>query len=181
MRLRLKGDDARQNFVGKGPYSQSYGFSSSHVQVWELDHKEGWVLKNWCFLTLVLEKTVGSPLDNSETKPVHPKENQPWIFIGRTEAEAEVPTLWPPDAKSHLIGKDPDAGKDWGQKEKRATENETVGWHHWLNGHEFEQTQGNSEGEGSLQLMGSQTVGRKLATEQQDGSQGTGPVWFYRS
>ena len=107
---------------------------------WELDHKEGWVLKNWCFQIVLLEKTLESPLD-SKIKPVNPKGNQPWIFTGRTDAEAEAPVLWPPDAKSQLNGKDPDAGKDWRQEDKGMTEDEVVGWHHWLNGHESEQTQ----------------------------------------
>ena len=110
-----------------GPYCQSYGFSSSHVQMWELDHKEGWAPKNWCFRTVVLEKTLKSPLD-SKIKPVNPKGNQPWIFIGRSDAEA--PILWPPDVRSWLIGKDPDAGKDWRQKEKGTTEDLMVEWHH---------------------------------------------------
>ena len=118
--------------------------------MWELDHKEGWVLKNWCFWTVVLEKTLESPLDCKEIKPVNPKGNQPWTFIGRTDAEAEALILWLPDAKSQLTGKDPDAGKDWRQEEKETTEDEMVGWHHWLNGHEFEQTLGDSEGQRSL-------------------------------
>ena len=122
-------------------FGQSYGFSSSHVWMWELDHKEGWAPKNWHFLNVVLEKTLQSPLDIKEIKPVNPKENQPWIFIGRTDAEAEAPIIWPPDAKGQLIGKDPDAGKDWRQEEKGTTEDEMVGWHHRLNEHEFEQTQ----------------------------------------
>ena len=105
----------------KGPYSSSYGFSGRHVRMWELDHKEGCAAKNWCFWTVVLEKTLESPLDSKELKPVNPKGNQPWIFIGRTDAEAEAPILCPPDAKSWLIGKDPDAGKDWGQEEKGVT------------------------------------------------------------
>ena len=138
----------KHHFADKGPYSQSYGFSSSHVKMWELDHKEGWVLKNWCFRTLVL-KTLESPLDCKEIKPVKPKGNQPWIFIGRTDAKAEAPILWPPDVMSRLIGKDPDAGKDWGQ-EKGATENETVGWHHRLIEHKFEQAPEDCEGQGSL-------------------------------
>ena len=108
----------RHHFANKGPYSQSYGFSSSHVQMWELDHKEGWAPKNWCFQTVVLEKTLGSPLDSKEIKPVNPKGNQPWIFIGRTDAEAKAPILWPPDAKSWLIGKDPDVGKIEGKRRK---------------------------------------------------------------
>ena len=105
---------------------------------------------NWCFWTVVLEKTLGSPLDFKEIQPVHPKGNQSWIFIGRTDVEAETPTLWPPDAKSQLIGKDPDAGKDWRQEEKGMTEDEMVGWHHQLDGHEFEQAPGDGEGQGSL-------------------------------
>ena len=109
--------------------SQSYGFSHSHVWILELDHKEGRVLKKWCFRTVVLEKTPESPLDSKEIKPVNPKGNQPWIFIGRTDTKAEAPTLWPPDAKSQLMGKDPDAGKDWGQEEKGMTQDEMVGWH----------------------------------------------------
>ena len=108
----------RHHFADKGPYSQSYGFSSGHVWIWELDHKEGSVPKNWCFQTLVLEKTLESPLDSEEIKPLNPKGNQPWILVGRTDAEAEVPIIWLPDAKSRLTGKDPDAGKDWRQKEK---------------------------------------------------------------
>ena len=113
----------------------------------ELDHKEGWVAKNWCFWTVVLEKTLENPLD-SKIKPVNPKGNQPWIFIGRMDPEA--PILWPPDEKSWLIRKDPDARKGWRQEEKGAAEDEMVGWHHWLNGHESEQTLGDSEGRGSL-------------------------------
>ena len=208
----------RHHFADKGPCNQRYGFSSSHICMWELEHKRGWMLKNWCFQTMVLEKTLESPLDCKEIKSVNPKGNQSWIFIGRTDAEAEVSILWPPDAKSWLIGKDPDAGKDWRQEEKRwwqkmrwldsiinskdiylskfqeivedrrawcakvngvakcwtllsdltamamcstfpldagkdwrqeereAVEDEMNGWHHWLNGHEFEQTPGDSEG-----------------------------------
>ena len=112
-------------------------------------HKEGWVLKNWCLQTVVLEKTPESPL-HSKIKLVNSNGNQPWIFIGRADAEAEAPILWPSDAKRRLIGKDPDAWKDWKQKEKGTTEDETFGWHHWLNGHEFEQTPGDGEGQGSL-------------------------------
>ena len=116
--------------------------------MWELDLKESWVEKNWCFWTVVLEKTLESPLDCKEIQPVNPKGNQSLIFIGMTEAEA--PVLWPRDAKSWLIWRDPDAGKDWGQEEKGATEDEMVGWHHWLNGHDFEQAPGDGEGQGSL-------------------------------
>ena len=108
------------------------------------------LLKNWCFWAVVLEKTLESPLDSNEIQPVHPKRNQSWIFIGRTDAEAETPILWPPDVKSWLIGKDPDAGKDWRQEEKGTTEDEMVGWHHQLNGHEFEQTPGVGDGQGGL-------------------------------
>jgi len=118
--------------------SQSYGFSSSHVWMWELDYKESWAPKNWCFWTVVLEKTLESPLDSKEIQPVHPKGIQSWIFIGRTHAEAETPILWPPDSKNWLIWKDLDAGKDWRQEKKGMTEDEMVGWHHRLNGHEFE-------------------------------------------
>ena len=125
----------RLYFANKGPSNQSYGFSSNHVWMWELGHKESWVLKNWCFWTVVLEKTLESPLDCKEIQQVHPKGDQSWIFIGRTDAETETPILWPPDAKSWLIGKDPDAGKDWRQEEKGRTEGEMVGWHHQLNGH----------------------------------------------
>ena len=129
--------------------------------MWVLNHKEGWVPKNWCFWTVVQKKTLESPLDSKEIKPVYPKENQPWIFIGRTDAEAEAPVLWPHDAKSQLTEKDPDAGKDWRQEEKRVTEDVMVGWHHSLNGHEFEQTAGDGEGQRSLtccnQSMGSQS------------------------
>ena len=128
----------RHYFANKGPSSQSCGFSSNHVGMWELDYKESWVPKNWCFWTVVLEKTLESPLDCKEIQPVHTKGNQSWIFIGRTDAEVETPILWAPDAKSWLIWKDPDSGKDWRQEEKGMTEDETVGWHHRLNGHEFE-------------------------------------------
>jgi len=124
--------------------------SSSHVWMWELDYKESWMLKNWCFWTVVLEKTLESPLDCKEIQPVHPKGDQSWIFIGMTDAEAETPILWPPDAKNWLIGKDPDAGQDWRQEEKGTTEDETVGWHHQLDGHECEQASGVGDGQGSL-------------------------------
>ena len=129
-------------------------FFSGHVWMWELDYKESWTLKNWCFWTVVLEETLESPLDCKEIQPVHPKGNQSWIFIRRADAEAETPTLWPLDGKSWLIGKDPDAWKDWRQ-EKGMTEDEMVGWHHWLNGHEFEQALGVGDGQGSLACCGS--------------------------
>ena len=128
----------RHYFANKVPSSQSYDFSNINVWMWELDYKESWALKNWCFWTVMLETTLGSPLDYKEIQPDHPKGNQSWIFIGRTDAEAETPILWPPDAKNWLIRKDSDAGKDWRRKEKGMTEDEMVGWYHWLNGHEFE-------------------------------------------
>ena len=139
----------RHYFANKGPSSRSYGFSRGHVWMWELDYKESWVLKNWCFWTVMLEKTLESPLDRKEIQPVHPRGNQSWIFIGRIDAEAETSTLWTTNAKSWLIGKDPDAGKHWRQKEE-GTEDEKVGWHQ-LNGPNFEQTLGDSEGKGSLE------------------------------
>ena len=138
------------HFANKDLYSQRYGFSCSHVWTWELDHKGGWAPKNWCFRTMELEKTIESLLDCKEIKPVNPKGNQPWIFIGRTDTKAKGPILWLPDAKSQLIGKDSDAGKDWGQEEKGVTEDETVGCHHQLNRHEFKQTPGHSEGQEGL-------------------------------
>ena len=128
----------RHYFVNKRPSSQSYVFSSSHVWMWELDYKESSAPKNWCFWTVVLEKTLKGHLDCKEIKLVHPKGNQSFIFIGRTDAEAETPILWSPDVKNWLIGKDPDVGKDWRWKEKGTTENKIVGWHHWCDGHEFE-------------------------------------------
>ena len=137
-------------FADKGLSSQSNGFSSSHVWMWDLDYKESWALKNWCFWTVVLEKTLESPLDCKETQPVHPKGDQSWILIRKTDAEAETPVLWPPDLKNWLIWKDPDAGKDWRQEEKGTTEDKIVGWHHRLDGHEFERTPGVGDGQGSL-------------------------------
>ena len=128
----------RHYLANKSPSIQSYGFPSSHVQKWQLDYKESWVPKNWCFWTVVLEKTLESSLDCKEIQPVHHKGNQSWIFIERTDAEAEAPILWPPDVKNWPIWKDPDAGKDWRQEEKGTTEDEMVGWHHRLNGHELE-------------------------------------------
>ena len=120
------------------------------VFMWELDYKEGWAPKNWCFWTVVLEKSLESPFSCKEIKPVNPKGNQCWIFIGRTDAEAEMPIFWPPDMKSWLIGKDPDAGQVWRQEEKGMTEDEMVGWHHQLGGHEFEQALGVGDRQGSL-------------------------------
>ena len=128
----------RHYFANKGLSSQSYSFASSHVWMWELDYKESWVLKNWCFWTVVLEKTLESSLDCKEIKPLNPEGSQSWILIGRTDAEAEAPILWPPDAKNWLFGKDPDAGRVWRQEEKGTTEDEMVGWCHRLYGHESE-------------------------------------------
>ena len=124
--------------------------SSGHVWMWDLGHKERWALKNRCFWTVVLEKTLESTSDCKEIKPIHPKGNQYWVFIGRTDAEAETPILWLPDAKNWFVEKDPDAGKDWRREKKGMTEDEMVGLHHWLNGHEFEQALGVGDGQGSL-------------------------------
>ena len=137
------------------PSSQSYGFSCSHIWIWELDYKESWAPKNWCFWTVVLEKTLESPLHCREIQPVHSKGDQSWVFIGRTDVEAETPILWPPDEKSWLIWKDLDAGKDWGQEEKGTTEDEMVGWHHRHNGHGFGWTPGVGDGQGGLAYCGS--------------------------
>ena len=137
--------------------------------MWELDCEESWVLKNWCFWPVVLEKTLESPLDCKEILPVHSKGDQSWVFVGRTDAEAETPILWPPQAKSWLIGKDSDAGRDWGQEAKGTTEDEMAGWHHRLDGHEFGWTPGVSWSwagrPGGLRFMGSQRVGHNWATE----------------
>ena len=128
----------RHYFANKGLSSQGYGFSSGCVWMWELNYKGSWAPKNWCFWTVMLEKTLERPLDCKEIQIVHPKGGQSWIFIGRTDAEAETPILWPPDAKNWLIWQDPNAGKNWRQEEKGTTEDEMVGWHHRLDGHEFE-------------------------------------------
>ena len=145
---------SRHPFAHKGLSSQGYGFSSGHVWMWELDCEENWMTKNWCFWTVVLEKTLESSLDCKDIHPVHLKGDQSWVFIGRTDVEVETPILWPPDAKSWLIRKDPDAGKDWGQEEKGMTEDKMVGWHQWLYGHEFEQALGVGEGQGGLMCCG---------------------------
>ena len=152
----------RRYFANKSPSSQGYGFASSHVWMWELDYKEGWASKNWWFWTVVLEKTLESPLDSKEIKPVNPRVNQLWLFTGRTDAEAEAPILWPPDAKDQVIGNNPDAGKDWRQEEKGMTEDQMVGQHHQLDGHEFEQTLGDGKAQEAwcaIQSMGSQRAG----------------------
>ena len=145
----------RHYFANKGPSSQGYGFSSGHVWMWELDYKESWVPKNWCFWTVVLEKTLESPLGCKTIQLAYPKGDQSWVFIGSTDIETETLILWSPDAKSWLIGKDPDAGKDWGQQEKGTTEDEMVRWHHRLNGHVFGWTPRAGDGQGGLACCGS--------------------------
>ena len=156
----------RHYFANKVMSGQSYGFSGSHVWMWELDYKESWALKNWCFLTVVLEKALESPLDCKEIQPVHPQGDQSWVFIGRTDAGAETPILWPPHSRSWLIGKDPDAWKDWGQEEKGMTEDEMVGWHHrriwvWVDSRSWWWT----GRPGVLWFMGSQKVRHDWTTE----------------
>ena len=140
----------RHHFASKSPYSKSYGLSNSHVWMWEPDHKEDWAPKNWCFWTAVLEKILESPLDSKEIKPVNLKRKPVLNTHWKTDAEAEAPILWPPVANRQLIGKDLDAGTNWGQEEKEVTEDEMVAWHHWLNGHELGQTPGDGEEQGSL-------------------------------
>ena len=140
----------RHYFANKGLSSQGYGFSCGHVWMWELDCEEGWAPKNWCFWSVVLEKTLESPLECKEIQPVHSEGDQPWDFFGKNDAKAETPVLWPPHVKSWLIGKDPDAGRDWGQKDKGTTEDEMAGWHHWLDGRESEWTLGVVVGQGGL-------------------------------
>ena len=130
--------EQRCYFANKVPSSQGYGFSIGHVWMWELDYKESWLLKNWCFWTVVLEKTLESPFDCKVIQPVHPKGNQSWIFIGRIDIEAETPILWPPHMKYWLIWKDPDAAKDWRREEKGMTEHEMARCHHPVNGHKFQ-------------------------------------------
>ena len=153
---RLHIQKQRHYFANKGPSSQGNGFSSGHVWMWELDYKESWAPKNWCFWTVVLEKTLESPLDYKEIQPIHLKRGQSWVFIGRTDVEAETPVLWlPPDAKSWFIWKDPDAGKHLGQEEEGTTEEEMVGWHHQLNGRGFGWTPGVGDGQGVLACCGS--------------------------
>ena len=139
----------RHYFADKGLSGQGYGFSSSHVWMWELDCEESWVLKNWCFWTVALEKTLESLLDCKEIQPIHSEGDQPWDFFGRNDAKAETPVLWPPYAKSWLTGKDSDAERNWGQ-EKGTTEDEMAGWHHRIDGREFEWTLGDGDGQGGL-------------------------------
>ena len=157
----------RHYFVNKCPPSPGYCFFSHHVWMWDLEYKESWAQKNWCFWTVVLEKTLERPLGCKEIQPVHPKGDWSWVFTGRTDVEAETPVLWPPDVKNWLIRKDPDAGKDWGQ-EKGMTEDEMVGWHHRLDGHGFDWTPGGGDGQGGLECCDSwgRKVGYDWATEQ---------------
>ena len=152
-------------FANKGPSSQGYGFSSGHVWMWELDCEEGWA-PNWCFWTVVLEKTLESPLDSKEIQPVHSEGDQSWVFFGRNDAKAETPVLWPPDAKSWLIGKESDAGRDWGQEEKGMTEDEMAGWHHQLDGRESKWTPGVGDGQGGLECCDSRGRKESDTTEQ---------------
>ena len=154
----------RHYFANKGPSSQGYGFSSTHVWMWELDYKEGWVSKNWCFWSVVLEKTLESPLDCKEIQPVHLKADQSWVFFGRTGVEGETPILCLPYEKSWLIWKGPDAGKDWKREEKGTTEDEIIGWHHRLNGHGFGWTLELVMDREALRFMGCR-VGHDWATE----------------
>ena len=140
----------RHCFADKGPSSQGYGFSSGHIWMWKLDCEESWAPRNWCFWTVMLEKTLESSLDCMEIQPVHSEGDQPWDFFGRTDAKAETPVLWPPHVKSWLIGKDFDAGRDWEQEEKGMTEDEVAGWHHGLDGRESEWTPGVGDGQGGL-------------------------------
>ena len=156
----------RHYFANKGPSSEGYDFSSGHVWMWELDCEESWALKHWCFWTVVLEKTLESPLDCKEIQWIHPKGDQSWVCIGRTDAEAETPVLWPPHVKSWLTGKDPDAGRDWGQEEKGMTEDEMAGWQHRLNGREFGWALGVGDGQGGLACCDSWRRNESKPTEQ---------------
>ena len=151
-------------FSNKGPSSKGYGFSSAHVWMWKLDYEERWAPKNWRFWTVVLEKTLESPLDCKEIQPVHLKD-QSWVFIGRADAKAETPVLWPSHAKSWRIGKDSDAGRDWGQEEKGTTEDEMAGWHHQLDGRESEWAPGVGDGQGGLAFCDSQSLKESDTTE----------------
>ena len=162
-RQRIK--KQKHYFVNKGLSSKGYGFSSSHVWMWELDYKESWTLKNWCFWMVVLEKTLESPLNSKEINPVNPKGNQSWLFIGKTDVETETPILWPLAAKSWLIWKDPDAGKDWSQEEKGMTEDKMVRWHHQFNGHSLSQLWELVMDREAFGSMVSQRVGHDWATE----------------
>ena len=168
----------RYYFANKGPYSQSYALPGSHVQMWELDHKVGSAPKYWCSWTVVLETTLESPLDCKKIQPVNCKGNQSWIFIGRTDAEAETPILWPPDVKICLIGKDPHVGKDWGREEEGGTEDEIFGMHHLLNGHKFVQILGDGEGQGSLSCCNPWGCKELDATERLNNNSSFTYLWF---
>ena len=146
---------SRDITLQQSPSIQGYGFSSGHVLMWVLDCEESWVLKNWCFWTVVLEKTLESPMDCKQIQPVHFSGDQSWVFFGRTDAKAETPVLWPPPGKSWLIGKDSDAVRVWGQEEKGRTKDEMPGWHHRLNGHEFVWTPGVFDGQEGLACFNS--------------------------
>ena len=149
--------------------------------MWELDCEESWALETWCFWTVVLEKTLESPLNCKEIQQVHPKGDKSWAFIGRTEAKAETPILWPPHVKSWIIGKDPDAGRDCGKEEKGTTEDEMAGWHHWLYGHEFELTAVVDDGQGGLACCGSWSCKELDMTERLNWTteEERGPLWFW--
>ena len=168
----------RHYFVNKVLFSKGYGVSSGLVWMWELDYKDSWVLTNWCFWTVILEKTLKSPLDCKEIQPVHPKGDQSWVFLGRTDVEAETPVLWPPDAESWLIWKDADAGRDWGQKEKGTMTDEMVGWYHLLNGHEFGWTLGVGDAQGGLSCCGSWDHKQSDMTEQLNWTEWSGSSCF---
>ena len=159
-------DSIFKSRANKGSSSQDYGFSCGHVWMWELDCEEGWALKNWCFWTVVLEKTLERPLNYKEMQPVHSEGDQPWDFFGRNDAKAETPGLWPPHVKSWLTGKDSDAGRDWGQEEKGTTEDEMAGWHRWLDGREFVWTPGVDNGQGGLACCNSWGRKESDTTEQ---------------
>ena len=161
----------------KGPYSQGYGLPSGHMQLWELDYKEGRMPKNWCLWTVVLEKNPESPLDSKAIKPVNLKGDQPWLFTGRTHAEAEAPVFWSSDANRQFIGKVPDAGKDWGQEEKRVSEDEMAGWHHWSNGHELGQTPGDGERQGNLACCSPRGCKELDTTGQLNNNNSPPPTW----
>ena len=156
---------SRDYFANKGPSSQGYGFSSGHVWMRKLECEESWVLKNWCFWTVVLEKTLESPLDCKEIQSLHSKGDQPWVFFGRNDAKTETLVLWPPHAKSWLIGKDSDAGRDWGQEEKGMTEDKIAGWHHWPDGREFEWIPEVVDGQGGLACCNSWSCKESDTTE----------------
>ena len=164
-------------FVNKGPSSQGYGFSSSQVWMWELDYKESLALKNWCFWAVVLEKTLERLLDCKEIQPVYPKGNQSWMFIGMTDVEGETPILWPSVVKSLLIWKDSDVWKGWGQEEKRTTGDEMVGWHHWLNGQEFDLALGDGEGQGNLACCNSWGHKESGTTEWRNWTESVGKIF----